>query len=334
MITDKVLEAMDAKKLTLVVLLDLSKALDSLDYSRILAKLKTLGVSCTALKWFGSYLSVRQQYVRIGAEASSLGPISHGVPQGSILGPALFFIYINDLPNIPKFGSLDSYVDGSKLSLSFSVKDTCSVVEQINDDLSKTASWCCYNSLLINPDKTKLMVLGTRKMLQRLPTDFHVTLLGKEVTRASSARDLGLQVDSTLSFDEHTTNTLLPCLGSLCQINRVRHLLGTRTLGNVINALVFSKLYYCSPVWSSTTKKNISKLQKIQNFAARTISNSRKFDNITPVLQELRWLPVSYYLMYTVGVFAFKCVKGLAPSYLSDCFLTKNKISRNCVLCR
>ena len=103
MMTDKALEAMDVKKLTLVVLLDLLKAFNSLDHSRLLAKLKTLGVGCTALEWFGSYLSGRQQYVRIGAEASSLGAISHGVTQGSILGPALFTIYINVLPNIPKF---------------------------------------------------------------------------------------------------------------------------------------------------------------------------------------------------------------------------------------
>ena len=84
-------------------------------------------------------------------------------------------------------------------------------------------------------------------MIQRLPADFHVTLLGKKVTIASCARDLGLQVDSNLSFDDHITNTVSSCLNSLCQINRVRHL-GTRTLGNVINALAFSKLHYCSLV--------------------------------------------------------------------------------------
>ena len=119
-------------------------------------------------------------------------------------------------------------------------------------------------------------------MLQRLPAEFHVTLFGKEVTIASSARHQGLQVDSTLSFDEHITNTVSSCLGSLCQINRVRHLLSTKTLGNIINALVFTKLYYCSPVWSSTSKKDISKLQKIQNFVATIITNTCKFDHITP----------------------------------------------------
>ena len=103
----------------------------------------------------------------------------------------------------------------------------------------------------------------------------------------------------------------------------MRHLLGTTTLENVINELVFSRLYYCSPVWSSTTKKNISKLQKIQNFAARMITNTRKFDYITPVFQELRWLHVSYFLTYTVGVLAFNCLKGLVPSCMSVRFVTR-----------
>ena len=106
-------------KIAFVVLLDLSKAFDSLDLSRLLAKLKTLRVGCTALELFGSYLSGRQQYVRIGAEASCLVAIYNGVPQGSILGPGLFTIFINDPSTDPEFGSLESYVDDSKLCLSF-----------------------------------------------------------------------------------------------------------------------------------------------------------------------------------------------------------------------
>ena len=113
------------------------------------------------------------------------------------------------------------------------------------------------------------------------------------------------------------------CIGSLCQINRVKHLFDARTLERVINALVFSKLYYCSPVWSNTSKKNISKLQKVQNFACRIITGKRKFDHITPVLRELRGLPVTSFLKYTLGVLAFKRVKGLAPSYLCRRFKTR-----------
>jgi len=160
-------------------------------------------------------------------------------------------------------------------------------------------------------------------MLQRLPADFRVTLLGKKVTPSPSARDLGLQVDNALSYDEHVTETVSSCIGSLCQINRVKHLFDARTLERVITALVFSKLYYCSPVCPNTSKKNISKLQKVLNFACRIITGKRKFDHITPVLRELRWLPVISFLKYTLGVLAFKCVKGLAPGYLCHRFKTR-----------
>ena len=202
---------------------------DSIDHTALLAKLQALGVSHASLAWFKSYRSERLQCVRIGPETSSLQGISHGVPQGSILGPALFTIYLNDSPSIPDVCSLESDVDDSKLYLSFPVVEASNMVQQINKDLEKIASWCCYNSLLINPEKTKLLVLGTRQMLQRLPTDFHVILLGRKVAPSPSARDLGLQVDSTLSYDKHVSQTVSLCIGSLCQINRVKHLFDIKT---------------------------------------------------------------------------------------------------------
>ena len=184
----------------------------------------------------------------------------------------------------------------------------------------KSQQGCCNNSLLINPDKTKVLVLGTHKMLQRLPDDFYVTLLEKRITPTISARDLGIQLDSTLSFNEHIANTVSTCIASLCQINRVKHLFDPKILENVISSLVFSKLYYCSNVWSSTTKKNIEKLQKVQNFAARIITGTQKYEHITPILKQLNWLPVPDMLKYFVGVLTFKCLNGLAPDYLNSYF--------------
>ncbi len=152
-------------------------------------------------------------------------------------------------------------------------------MRKIDEDLSKIAAWCCYNSLLINPGKTKMLVIGTRKMLHKLPENFHVTLLRKKITPAISVRDLGIQLDSLLSFDEHIDVTTSTCIASLRQINRVKHLFDSETLKNVISSLVFSKLYYGSTVWSNTTQKNIKKLQKVQNFAARIITCTRKYEH-------------------------------------------------------
>ena len=264
------------------------------------------------------------QYVRIGQEVSSLRTTDHGVPQGSILGPALFNIYINDLPTVPEIGSLESYVDDSKLFLSFPVKDTDVVAQQITEDLKKIAAWCCHNSLLINPEKTKVLLLGTRHMLKKVPNGFCVTLLEKELSPVPSAKDLGVQVDETLSYDERITNTVSACLARLCQINRVKYIFDTQTLLNIINALVFSKLFSFSSVWSNTSNKNILKLQSVQNFAARIVSGARKYDHITPVLKN--WLPVSSMLSLRDAILAFKCVKGLAPSYLADKFATRSSV--------
>ena len=157
------------------------------------------------------------------------------------------------------------------------------MVQPIKKDLEEIASWCCYNNLRINPEKTKLLVLGTRQILQRLPT-------GRKVSPSPSARDLGLKVDSSLSYDEHDSQTVSSCIGSLCQINRVKHLFDAMTLERVINALVLSKLYYSSRVWSNTSK-SISELQKAQNFAGRIITGKRKLLSYNTGIKRVKVTP-------------------------------------------
>ena len=133
-------------------------------------------------------------------------------------------------------------------------------------------------------------------------------------------------MDSRLSFDEHVTEVVSKCTGSLCQINRVKHLFDRSTLITIINSLVFSKLFYCSSMWSSTTKKNIARLQKVQNFAARIVTGARKYEHITPMLKELHWLPVAKQLEVRDILMAFKCIKGLAPPSLCNKFSTRSQV--------
>ena len=162
--SDVALEAMDRKQVTALVLFDLCKAFDIIDQMSLLKKLRAMGTSKEAIEWFRSYLTGRKQSVRIGCKTSEPHLVSNGVPQGSIVGPALFNIYINDLPSVPKVGSLECYVDESQLYLSFPVRDATLAADQLTEDLRNIAAWCCKNSLLINPDKTKRLVLpGLRR---------------------------------------------------------------------------------------------------------------------------------------------------------------------------
>ena len=144
-----------------MVLIDLSKAFDSICHSTLLAKLKMLGTSPNALIWFKSYLTNREQSTRIESTVSTPLIVTHGVPLGSILGPLLFNIYMNDMPKVVENSLAESFVDDSKIFLSFSIDEMEKALNLVSCDLRKVAKLCCANYLLINPDKRKFFIFGT-----------------------------------------------------------------------------------------------------------------------------------------------------------------------------
>ena len=325
--TDIILSAIDKKKLTAVVLLDMSKAFDSINHQILLEKLQDVGASPPVIHWFYSYLSSRYQVVRINTTLSDRLPVASGVPQGSILGPLLFNIYVNDLPLVPEHCAPQCYVDDTKLLMSFRLQDQSSVMDKMNKDLLKIRNWCFDNQLLLNPDKTKLIIFGSRQMATKVE-DFRLSLLGKELVPVKVVKDLGIILDSNLTYNEHIITTVSACMKRLGQINRVKHAFDQRTLTIIINSLVFSKLFYCSNVWSNTTERNLDKLQAVQNFACRIISGARKFDHITPILKRLQWLPVRDQLYYRQAIMCFKCMTGSAPGYLTEQFIKRSDVSK------
>ena len=134
-----------------------------------------------------------------------------------------------------------------------------------------------------------------------------------------------------VTYDDHI---VLSCMGKLCQISRVKDSFDKDTLCLMVSSLVMSKFFYCSSVWSNTSSKNVKKLQAVQNFACRIVSNTRKFDHITPAMEELEWLPIKDLLPYHDMIMTYKCIHGMAPHYLTskfcNCASIHGRKTRNC----
>ena len=157
--------------------------------------------------------------------------------------------------------------------------------------------------------------------------EFHLSLLGKDISPVQSARDLGVILDPNLTFDSHITTTVSECIAHLSQINRLKHCFDKNTLLTVIHALVFSKMYLSSNVWANTTMKNVRKLQAVQNFACRIVSGAKKYDHVTPLLKRQSWLTAKDQLYHRQAKMAFKCMTGQAPEYLTSQFFTREQVS-------
>ena len=211
-----ILSAIDQKKTTVMVLLDMSKAFNSITHKILLHKLQDMGASTSAIDWFRSYLSNRTQVVRINAKISDPLQLASGVPQGSILGPMLFGIYVNDSPSSPRNCLTESYVDDTKLYMSFRPQDCGDTISAVNEDLVSIRNWCFDNGLLLNPDKTNLIIYGSRQATAKLP-EFRLKLLGKDLEPTETVKDLGVIFDKNLTFNEHVIKTVSSSRGySVC----------------------------------------------------------------------------------------------------------------------
>ena len=154
----------------------------------------------------------------------------------------IFTIYINDLISVITHSQPAAYVDDSQLLFKLCVSDSSSAMAAVNQDLKDISKWWAKNFLLINPEKTKLVVVGSAQLIKRLP-DISLSLLGKTISPVSVAKDLGVYIDQYLTYDVHVTETVSSCMNQLVQIGRIKRLLDKKTFLLLINSFVFSKLF-------------------------------------------------------------------------------------------
>ncbi|KAF7241559.1 RNA-directed DNA polymerase from mobile element jockey [Varanus komodoensis] len=306
----------DRGSASLLVLLDLSAAFDTIDHGILLDRLAGLGVGGTALRWFRSYLNDRFQKVVLGDYGSAPWQLCHGVPQGSILSPLLFNIYMKPLGEVIRRCGLRThqYADDTQLYLSFSTNPG-EAVAVLNRCLAEVMGWMRANKLKLNPDKTEVLLVGGSGFGEG---DLNLVLNGVALPPRDKVRSLGVLLDPELSLEAQVTTAARSAFLQLRLIHQLRPYLEYDCLATVTHALVTSRLDFCNALYVGLPLKTVRILQLVQNRAARLLTGTGRYVHMTPVLRQLHWLPIEVRAQFKVLVMTYKALNGLGPGYLKE----------------
>ncbi len=326
--------SMGESKAVVLVLLDLSSAFDTIDCAMLLETMnKRLGISGTALKWFESYMSNRTQRVVIGSETSADHPLRYGVPQGSVLGPLLFSVYTSPLQDIMQDHSVDHHKFADDLQLyTMYFPNVTGDLELATNRLTNCTRdircWLTYHKLKLNSGKTELLVCLSPHQLKRFGRPEQLIVGDAVIKPVTSVRNLGSHFDMHLTMSDHVKETCRKCNFHLRRIATIRAYITKSVCHKLVIALVVSNLDYCNALLCDIPSYLVRKLQVVHNRAARLVTLTRPRAHITPVLEALHWLPITHRITFKLCVYVYKCLNGLAPSYLADLLTPKTRNPR------
>ena len=218
-ITERIRQSLDNGEYSCGILIDFKKAFDTVDHLILLKKLDHYGIRGTPNNWFRSYLSDRKQYVSVSGTNSSFKSINHGVPQGSVLGPLLFLIYINDLPNALVYS--DAFIFADDTALLYSDKNLKRIRKRLNIDLKLLVHWLHTNKIGLNVDKTEAILFRSAK--KKVDYDLKLKLNGKKLQLVTPVRYLGIVLDENLSWTHHKNSLADKLRKSNGALSKLRH---------------------------------------------------------------------------------------------------------------
>uniref|UniRef100_A0A1Y1M732 Reverse transcriptase domain-containing protein n=1 Tax=Photinus pyralis TaxID=7054 RepID=A0A1Y1M732_PHOPY len=318
-IVDDIMIASDKGHLTTLVLLDFTKAFDTINHKLLISILHYSGLSHTARKFMISYLEDRVQAVSTAGIMSKFLHTSCGVPQGSVLGPILFNIYISTFPLALKHCTSHFYADDAQLYYSFDPSEVQLACHRINEDLTRIANVSKDHGLFLNSVKTQAILFGRDKHRLEAKGYVQIAIGGKAISIEDCVNNLGLVVDSNLRFKNHISRCIQRGYASLKIIYRTRHLLTRMQKATLCNAMVLSGLNYCDTVYGPfLDSADIRKIQLLQNSCLRLIFGVRKFEPISYKLKELKWLNMKNRRFLHAATVFHNIIINRSPSYLYE----------------
>jgi hypothetical protein len=271
--------------------------------------------------WFDSYLANRKQSFQKGDQLSGPHPVDCSVPQGSVLGPQEFNAYTEDLESLIKSHHLGHhlYADDTQLIDGARIVEIEVRIDRLQQCIEAIHDWCASRRLQLNSSKTEVIWFGTAASLKKLKNADLTIRVGSDIIQpVNVVRDLGVILDQELSMKQHISKVTSSCFFQLRRLKQVRRILGPQITSSLVNAFVTSRLDYCNAVLAGLPKSTTAPLQRVQNAAARLITGIRFHEHVTPSLQQLHWLPVSYRITYKLCVLMHLVNTGRSPTYLTS----------------
>jgi hypothetical protein len=318
-VLDDILTAIDSGDVVGLALLDLSAAFDTVDPAVLLRRLQiSYGVGGAAHDWFRSYITDRQQYVRLQTGRSPTSLLLCGVPQGSVLGPILFLLYTANLVRLIADHDLlvHLYADDTQTYGASSSSSVSQLQLRMSVCIDDVVDWMASNRLQMNTAKTEVLWCSSARRQHQLSTE-PVRVGRDNVIPAASVRDLGIFIDSDVSMRTHVSRTVSACFSILRHLRSLRRSVTESVFQSLVASFVLKKLDYGNATLAGVPAHQIHRLQAVMNAAARLIFHTSRHDHITPLLRRLHWLRAPERITYKLAVLTFRCLHGLAPEYLS-----------------
>ena len=303
--------------LTCVIMLDLSAAFDTVDHCILLDRLSSsFNFSGVVLKWFSNYLMNRSQSVMINSHVSLPHSFLYGVPQGSILGPRLYSLYVSPISNIiDSYGlSHHIYADDTCLYFSFPPADVAISIEILDACIYHLCDWFNSNFLKVNCNKTNLIAFNSFSV----DSAIRINVSGVNVYPSSSVHYLGVTLDHSLSFEPHVLEICRSSFAFLRSLYRIRSYLPYAAVLSLVNVFIFSRLDYCNSILSFCNNRTIGRLQRVQNCLVRLVKFLPRRSPTSSAIRDIGWLRVDGRIFYKICCLAHKCIYGSAPFYICN----------------
>ena len=318
---------------TMLVLLDLSAAFDTIDHDILLTRLqKRYGVHDSALAWFKSYISDRSQSVVINDKVSSKLPLNFGVPQGSKLGPILFNSYIAPVSEVAQRNHIEDqkYADDEQLILSFkpTLKSQGDAVQKMEKCIVDIRNFLHDNKLCNNGDKTELLLIGAPQQLKKLKIS-SIKIENVEIKTLDHVRNLGVLFDKNMTMEKHVNKMCKNAYFNIRNLSKIRKTLDKESIKTAVNSLVTPHLDYGNALLYGTNTYLLDKLQVAQNSAVRLIEKLKKRDSVTNSRKQLHWLPIPARIHFKLMMTTWKALHDQAPKYIQQLITEKQQQNHN-----